>query len=240
MRKIETFPEGKPARKLVKGENGGAGWKIVLDEEQKEWMRKWYPVIENSKLMETSGMSHGTLHRLAREMGLTKSSRGLAAIKRRQAAHIRKICTKNGYYDSIRGKPMSKACRDGAARMWQEIRDGKRDHPIVVLRRKNPREYSRKMRQKSHERKELYRKEEMRIRYGLQPKTELRIVMCKYTRRQVAHRASVLRRGYIIMEDCSEQGGERYNIYYDNDTKRTQTFERNLINDGFNLKQWQE
>lgn len=74
MRKIETFPGGKLARKLVKGEKGGAVWKIVLDEEQKEWMRKWYPVIENSKLMEASGMSHGTLHRFAREMGLTKSN----------------------------------------------------------------------------------------------------------------------------------------------------------------------
>ena len=240
MRKIETFPGGKPARKLVKGEKGGAGWKIVLDKEQKEWMRKWFPEMENSKLEEASGMSHGTLHRFAREMGLTKNKRGLAAIKRRQAAHIRRVLTKNGYYDSLRGKPMSKACRDGAARMWQEIRDGKRDHPIVVLRRKNPREYNRKMRQKSQERKELYRKEEMRIRYGLQPKTELRIVMCKYTRRQVAHRASALRRGYIIMEDCSEQGRERYNIYYDNGTKRTQLFERNLIKDGFCIRQWQE
>ena len=239
MRKIETFP-GKPARKLVNGEKGGAGWKIVLDEAQAEWMRKWFPKTENSKLAEASGMSHSTLHRFARKMGLTKSKSGLEAIKRRQAAHIRRVLTKNGYYDSLRGKPMSKAFREGAARIWQEIREGKRDHPLVVLRRKNPREYNRKMRQKSHERKELYRKEEMRIRYGLQPKTKLRIVMCRYTRRQVAHRAYALKRGYIIMEDCSEQGGERYNIYYDNDTKRTQTFERNLINDGFNLKQWQE
>lgn len=239
MRKIEAFP-GNLTKQRVKSSNGITSMKIVLDEEQKEWMRKWFPEIENAKLMEASGMSHGTLHRLAREMGLTKSSRGLAAIKRRQAAHIRKICSKNGYYDSLRGKPMSKACREGVARTWQEIREGKRDHPIVVLRRKNPKEYNRKMRLRSHERKELYRKDELRIRYGLQPKTKLRIVMCRYTRRQVAHRAYALKRGYIIMEDCSEQGGERYNIYYDNDTKRTQLFERNLIKDGFRIKQWQE
>ena len=239
MRKIEAFP-GKLTKQRVKKGNGMNSMKIVLDEAQEEWMRKWFPKTENSKLAEASGMSHSTLHRFARKMGLTKSKSGLEAIKRRQAAHIRRVLTKNGYYDSLRGKPMSKAFREGAARIWQEIREGKRDHPLVVLRRKNPREYNRKMRQKSHERKELYRKEEMRIRYGLQPKTELRIVMCKYTRRQVAHRASALRRGYIIMEDCSEQGGERYNIYYDNDTKRTQMFERNLINDGFRIRRWQE
>ena len=41
-----------------------------------------------------------------------------------------------------------------------------------------------------------------------------------------------------IMDDCSEQGGERYNIYYDNETKRSPIFERNLLKDGFHLKQW--
>ena len=239
MRKIEAFP-GKLTKQRVKKGNGINSMKIVLDEAQEEWMRKWFPKTENSKLAEASGMSHSTLHRFARKMGLTKSKSGLEAIKRRQAAHIRRVLTKNGYYDSLRGKPMSKAFREGAARIWQEIREGKRDHPLVVLRRKNPREDNRKMRQKSHERKELYRKEELRIRYGLQPKTRLRIVMCKYTRRQVAHRSSALKRGYIIMEDCSEQGGERYNIYYDNDTKRTQMFEQNLINDGFRIRPWQE
>ena len=239
MRKIEAFP-GKLTKQRVKKGNGINSMKIVLDEAQEEWMRKWFPKTENSKLAEASGMSHSTLHRFARKMGLTKSKSGLEAIKRRQAAHIRRVLTKNGYYDSLRGKPMSKAFREGAARIWQEIREGKRDHPLVAFRRKNPREYNRKMRQKSHERKELFRKEELRIRYGLQPKTRLRIVMCKYTRRQVAHRSSALKRGYIIMEDCSEQGGERYNIYYDNDTKRTQMFERNLINDGFRIRPWQE
>ena len=65
-------------------------------------------------------------------------------------------------------------------------------------------------------------------------------VMGKYNRRQVSHRHNALKRGYIIMEDCSEQGGERYNIYYDNETKRSPIFERNLLKDGFQLKQWSE
>jgi hypothetical protein len=40
------------------------------------------------------------------------------------------------------------------------------------------------------------------------------------------------------MEDCSEQGGERYNIYYDNETERAPIFERNLQKDGFHIKEW--
>jgi hypothetical protein len=41
------------------------------------------------------------------------------------------------------------------------------------------------------------------------------------------------------MEDCSEQSGERYNIYYDDLTDRAPIFERNLIKDGFNLMKYE-
>jgi hypothetical protein len=64
--------------------------------------------------------------------------------------------------------------------------------------------------------------------------------MCKYTKSQTSHRYNALRRGYILMTDCSEQGGERYNIYYDKDTERAEIFERNLIADGFHIKEWKE
>jgi hypothetical protein len=75
--------------------------------------------------------------------------------------------------------------------------------------------------------------------YGLARKTKLEcIMMCKYTRRQVSHRYNALKRGYIIMEDCSEQSGERFNIYYDNQTQRTPIFEKHLIEDGFTLLKW--
>ena len=75
------------------------------------------------------------------------------------------------------------------------------------------------------------------MKYGLERKTRLRcIVMCKYTRSQTCHRYNALRRGYYVMEDCSEQGGERYNIYYDEQTVRSEKFEKNLLKDGFSIK----
>jgi hypothetical protein len=74
----------------------------------------------------------------------------------------------------------------------------------------------------------------------MERKTRIRIVLCKYTRRQVGHRYHALKRGYFVMEDCSEQSGERYNIYYDNNTQRSQRFERNLEKDGFHVKEWRE
>ena len=213
----------------------------VLTDEQREWFCRWFPEEENSRLMKASGMTHSTLHRFARELGLTKSPKGIKRIRKRQAAHIKRLCERNGYYDSMRGRQPSEACLKATAQMWQDIREGKREHPARIMKRENPRKYRKWMENRSKERKETIRKEMRRVLYGMERKTRLKcIVMCKYTRRQVSHRHNALKRGYIIMEDCSEQGGERYNIYYDNETQRSPIFERNLLKDGFHLKQWSE
>ena len=211
----------------------------VLTDDQRAWLCKWFPEEENKRLMKASGMCHSTLHRFARELGLTKSEKGLRRIKKRQAAHIKRLCERNGYYDSLRGKQPSEACIKGSARMWQEIREGKREHPAHIMKRKNPRKYRQWQQRKSEARKEIIRKEKLRVIYGVERQTRLKmVVMCPYTRRQVNHRYGALKRGYIIMEDCSEQGGERYNIYYDEQTERSPLFERNLLKDGFKVLQW--
>jgi hypothetical protein len=213
----------------------------VLTDEQRVWLCKWFPEEENSRLMAASGMSHSTLHRFAREFGLTKSRKGMKRIKKRQAAHIKRLCEKNGYYDSLRGRKPSEATRLGTIRMWQEVREGKREHPASIMKRKNPRKYRKWLEHKSEARKETVRKERRRVLYGMERKTRLKcIVMCPYTKSQTSHRYNALRRGYIVMEDCTEQGGERYNIYYDEQTERTELSERNLIKDGFNVLQWRD
>ena len=213
----------------------------VLTDEQRAWFCKWFPEEENSLLMKASGMTHSTLHRFARELGLTKSPKGIKRIRKRQAAHIKRVCERNGYYDSMRGRQPSEACLKATVQMWQDIREGKREHPLSIMKRENPRKYRKWMENRSKERKETIRKEMRRVLYGMERKTRLKcIVICKYTRRQVSHRYNALKRGYIIMEDCSEQGGERYNIYYDNETQRSSIFEKNLLKDGFHLKQWSE
>ena len=247
MSKLEPFP-GVLTKQVVErpfttklGRNGCLrSHAYVLTDKQREWLCKWYPEVENSLLMEASGMTHVTLHRFARHYRLTKSARGMRGIKKRQAAHIKMVCEQNGWYDSMRGRMPSEACRQGTARMWRDIREGRREHPFKVLRRRNPRKYKKWMQRKSDERRETIRKEKMRVLYGLERHTRLRcIVMCAYTRSQTAHRYNALKRGYIIMEDCSEKGGERYNIYYDGQTERAPIFERNLINDGFSVREYQ-
>ena len=238
--KIDPFPGTLTKQPVPTGRSyGGRAMKWVLTTEQREWFCKWFPEEENSRLMKASGMSHSTLHRFARQFGLTKSPKGIKRIKKRQAAHIKKVCEANGYYDSLRGRRPSEAAMKGTAQMWQEIRAGKREHPTRIMKRKNPRKYRKWMERKSIERKETIRKEMRRVIYGMERKTKLKcIVLCPYTRRQTSHRYNALKRGYIVMQDCSEQGGERYNIYFDQDTERSPVFENNLLKDGFTVKEW--
>lgn len=227
--KIYTTKTGKQGIQRVRA--------IVLTDEQEAWFRKWFPEVENSVIAEASGMSFNVLHKFARQYGLTKSEKGLKGIKRRQAAHIKRLCERNGYYDSLRGRQPSAAAVEATKKRWEEVREGKREHPIKAIKRKNPRRYKKMMQKRSEERKKTIQKERMRELYGLERKTKLRLPMTKYTKRQVSHRYNALKRGYYVMLDCSESSGERYNIYYNEDTKRSDYFERNLINDGFKVVQ---
>lgn len=209
----------------------------VLNDEQLEWLRRWFPTTENKRLAKAMKISLFKLHEFARENGLTKSEAGMKAIKRRQVKAMVKTNEKNGCYDRKRGHPVSEATRNGNLRRWEEERLGLRENVMLKMRRENPEKYAEIMKKRSQERKESIRKEKMRIIYGLERKTRLKIiVMKKYTRSQIAHRHDALRRGYLLDEDCSEGQPGRYVIYYDDKTQRSERFEKNCIADGFRFE----
>ncbi len=209
----------------------------VLNDEQLEWLRRWFPTTENKRLAKAMKISLFKLHEFARENGLTKSEAGMKAIKRRQVKAMVKTNEKNGCYDRKRGRPVSEATREGNRRRWEEERLGLRENVMLKMRRENPEKYAEIMKKRSQERKESIRKEKMRIIYGLERKTRLKIiVMKKYTRSQIAHRHDALRRGYLLDEDCSEGQPGRYVIYYDDKTQRSERFEKNCIADGFRFE----
>ncbi len=238
--RIDPFP-GVLTKLPVPGGRDIAGvvYKYFLTEDQREWFIKWFPEVENSRLMETSGMKSSTLHRFARELGLVKSRRGLHRIKKRQAAGVKKKLEANGYYVSLRGKPVSEACHAGTVRMWQEIREGKRLHPIRKMKKDNPRKYRQRRQRISESRKRLFAKEKLRIKYGLGRKTRLHIPLAPYTRSQTSHRHNALKRGYFFY-DGKLTDNDRYIIFYDDRTRRSERFEENLRKDHFNVIRYEE
>ena len=211
--------------------------RLVLNDEQRAWLCQWFPTIENKRLAKAMGISLYKLHCFARELGLTKSEAGWRAIKRRQTKAMAKANHKNGCYDRKRGHPPSEATLDGNRRRWEEYHQGLRESTYETLKRTDPKRYKAVKEKRSENRREMIRKEKQRILYGLERKTNLKVVVMKpYTRSQIHHRCNAMKRGYLLDMDCSEGQPGRYVIYYDDETQRSAKFEANCIKDGFIFK----
>ena len=215
----------------------GKAHRRVLNDEQREWLCQWFPTIENKRLAKAMGISLYKLHCFARELHLTKSEEGWRAIKRRQTKAMAKTNHKNGCYDRKRGHAPSEATLEGNRRRWEEYRQGLRELPQDTAKRKHPRKWKASLKKRSENRKEMISKEKLRIIYGLERKTSLKVVVLNpYTRSQLHHRCSAMKRGYLLDMDCSEGSSGRYVIYFDDKTERSELFERNCIADGFTFQ----
>ena len=190
--------------------NAKSGMKeYYLEGELKERFCKLFPKNSNRRMMKWFGISFSTLQRFRRELGLQKDMR---AIRKQQAKDIKKICERNGYYASIRGKAPSEACLEATRQLRASG-----FHPIKQIKATNPRKYKRLMRKKSEQRKELYRKERLRAFYGLERQTNLRIPADS-----LSHRASSQK--YAMIKACNyfaDPLGDPHVICYDSETQRS-------------------
>lgn len=204
---------------------------IILTEEQIEWLREWYPKTENGIILHESGLSNTTLHVLAHKYGFKKSKEGMSAILRRNAKYVKKKLEGNGWYDMHRGKPLPEKCRQRAAEWRKE-----HGSPVLYMKENMPRLWKKR----NEKLKKTVRKqclmEHFRLLSGMKPQTRRHYVLTRYTRNQACRRTNALKRGYWFYADNSEQGGERWNIYWDEHTRRSALFEANSEKDGFHIK----
>ena len=180
-----------------------------LEGELKERFCKLFPKNSNRRMMAWFGISFSTLQRFKREFSLEKD---MKSIIRQQAKDTKKICERNGYYASIRGKAPSEACMEAT----RQLRAAG-FHPIKQLKANNPRKYKQLMRKKSEQRKELWRKERLRTFYGLDRQTNLRIPSYP-----LSHRAAAQK--YAMIKACNyfpDPLGDPHVICYDNETQRS-------------------
>ena len=180
-----------------------------LEGELKERFCKLFPKNSNRRMMAWFGLSFSTLQRFKREFGLEKD---MKSIIRQQAKDTKRICEKNGYYASLRGKKPSEAFFDGARKLFASG-----FHPMKQLKANNPRKYKRLLRKRSEQRKELYRKEQLRAVYGLERQTNLRIPTNPMSRRATAQK-------YAMIKCCNyfpDPDGDPHIICYDSETQRS-------------------
>ena len=180
-----------------------------IEGELKERFCKLFPKNSNRRMMTWFGISFSTLQRFKREFGLEKD---MKSIIRQQAKDTKRICEKNGYYASIRGKAPSEACLEAT----RQLRAAG-FHPIKQFKANNPRKYKRMLRKKSEQRKELWRKERLRQKYDLDRQTSLHIPL-----NPLSHRAAAQK--YAMIKACNyfaDPLGDPHIVCYDSDTQRS-------------------
>ena len=208
--KTPNKPIGKAKWQVPMRPNAKSGMKeYYLEGELKERFCQLFPKNSNRRMMAWFGLSFSTLQRFKREFGLEKD---MQAVRKQQAKDIKKICERNGYYASIRGKAPSEACMEASRQLRASG-----FHPIKQLKANNPRKYKRLMRKKSEQRKELWRKERMRMVYGLERRTKLRLPLNSLT-----HAASACK--YVMIRECNyfaDPDSDSHIICYDSQTRRS-------------------
>ena len=199
-----------------------------LEGELKERFCKLFPKNSNRRMMAWFGISFSTLQRFKHEFGLEKD---MQAIRKQQAKDIKKICEKNGYYASIRGKAPSEACLEATRQLRASG-----FHPIKQIKATNPRKYKRLMRKKSEQRKELYRKEQLRAFYGLERKTNLRIPASPLSHSASSHKHAMIK----VCNYFADPFGDPHIICYDSETQRSAQREATAAKHGLKVMEADE
>jgi hypothetical protein len=184
-----------------------------------------YPTSMNRDMMRLFGISFSTMQRFKRELGLQKK---MKTIRHKQAQWAKRICEENGYYDSMRGKAPCEAAMEATRQLrasgW---------HPMQVVR-KNKRRYQRLMQKRSEKRKELMRKERIRVDWGMSQNTNLHIPYDPYGKRRTSFKSTCKRVGYI--PGNAHKPSERWIIYYTNETQRGELREKHGVALGFKFE----
>lgn len=193
-----------------------------LEGEIRDKFIELFPKHSNRRIMQWFGISFSTMQRFKRELGLEKDMR---KIRRELTRDVKRICEKNGYYESLRGKKPSEATLEAARRLREAG-----FHPLKRLKEISPRRYKAMMERRSMARKEVWRKEKLRAMYGLERKTRLRIPDIPMTRRAKAQKHGMIKLcNYFAVDD------DVWTVCYDSQTRRSPRREATAIKYGLKV-----
>lgn len=227
--KTPNKPIGKAKWQVpMRPHHKGGKDQYYLEGELKERFCKLFPKNSNRRMMTWFGIGFSTLQRFKREFGLEKD---MKSIIRQQAKDTKRICERNGYYASIRGKTPSDACLEATRRLRAAG-----FHPIKQLKANNPRKYKRLMQKKSEQRKELWRKERLRQKYDLDRQTSLHIPLNPLSHRASSHKHAMIK----FCNYFADPLGDPHIICYDSDTQRSARREATAAKHGLKVVEAEE
>lgn len=185
-------------------ERTGKTQKIELSEKERKWMEIHFKHTKNADIAKRLGISESSMHRFAREMGLTKTRHFMKKCQSDATAAAKASHLANGTYPP-KGFIIPRC---------EEFRFQKGVTPRQRLGKKRDLE---RIRKATQSREATRRKEKARVYFGLPQKTKLKVV--KSSREHIRLRWYLKNRGYILDDD------ERVS-YWTDDTRRSPRLEK--------------
>lgn len=159
--------------------------KITLTPEQERWLVAHFRHTKNEEIGERLGISQSSLHRFARELGLTKSRQFMRKTQRNAADKAKESHLRNGTYPP-KGYiiPRSEEFRFKAG--------------VTPVERLGKRRERRRVEKSAESRRKTFREEKARALFGVPRKTRLRVV--REPKGKTELRWYLKSRGYILDE----------------------------------------
>ena len=186
--------------------------KIVLTDDQQQWLRDNYATTLNKDCAAHLGISESSVHRWARQLGLTKDPDWFHALvmeRVRMMAAVNRGPGNHGKKNLHLGEP-------------HRFRKGQTNRE-----RYGEENERRRIQRAAATRRETIRKERMRVRWGLPQETKLRVISNPQARYA---RYALKSRGYII------PGRGSMEAYWDENTTRSTVVENNAARVGIKVK----
>lgn len=159
--------------------------KIVLTPEQSQWLETHFAETKNKDLAAYLGISESTLHRFAREMGLTKTREFFLQCQQGAADAAKKWWRTEGY--KLPKKDLPEPLKE------YQYRKGDKPWTRCGLDR-----WKEAVAKGAEKRAQTRREEKARSRWGLPQKTRLRVI--QQPRAKICARHYLKKHGYVLDE----------------------------------------
>lgn len=226
--KTPTKPDGVAKWQVPMRPHPKAGvMEYFLEGDIRDKFIELFPKHSNRRIMQWFGISFSVLQRFKRELGLEKDMR---KIRREQARDAKRTCEKNGFYESLRGKKPPEAALEATRRLRATG-----FNPMKRLKEISPRRYKAALDRMGKARSELFRKERLRVLYGLERKTRL-----IFTDNPMTHKASAQK--HAMIKECNyfAVDDDVWAVCYDSQTRRSQRREATAIKHGLKIVKGEE
>ena len=184
-----------------------------LTEKQLEWLERHFKHTKNEDIMKRLSISHSSLHRLARRLGLKKSPQHKARMLEYATRRANESNESNGTYPPKGFQiPNRNTCRKGEC----------------ILDKLSPKRRREAKEKRAATMRELREREKRRVLFGLEQETRLKVIAQPKEKRTLKYRMK--RKGYVC--DKEHPG----TLLYGPNTDRSRKMERSAAKWGIEVK----